>query len=244
MGERGALLFSNLPETANIDRTIIFSSGALTKTKYLLVKIKKIEQFKYDLKSQSKIHVSIGYETLMAECNFLKEIEKSDEFEQQDGLNSSGVSHALFELQHTVYVKGNDICLGAKLDSQKPTECRFAFYGKIIKNLESINEVKRFRRKEREGIIDRIESDTSIICVGLFKKETSWDIFNGMHVRIGENQELGKIENAFGKNGKVRIAVQNGLSECTKNSVKNGEKVKVVLKMKKFYGSVKIVDDV
>uniref|UniRef100_A0A914QX86 Uncharacterized protein n=1 Tax=Panagrolaimus davidi TaxID=227884 RepID=A0A914QX86_9BILA len=243
MGQRAALLFSNLPETGEIDRTIIFSPGALTKAKYLLISIQKIEQFKYDLKSPSKIHVSIGFETLMADCNFLKET-KNDEFEQGNGLYSAGVSHALLELQKPVFIKGNDICLGAKLDSQKPTECRFAFHGRALKILSSIDEIKRFRRKQREGIIDRIESETAIICVGLFKKETNLETFNGMSVLIGENNVHGKVENAFGKSGKVRIAVRNGLSEEIKNAVKNGEKVKVLLKMKKFIGVNKIVEDV
>ena len=247
MGQRAALLFSNLPETEDIDRTVIFSPGALVKAKNLLVKIQKIEQFKYDLKSQAKIHVSIGFETLMADCSFLKaELNSEEEFEQQDGLNSEGVTHALLELQRNIYVKGteDEICLGSKLDSQKPTECRFAFHGRITRNLESANEIKRCRRKQREGTIDRIESDTSVICSGLFKKETTMDIFNGMHVRIGDDgKDIGRIENAFGKNGKVRIIISDGLSESTKDAVKNGQKIKVLLKMKKFVGINKIVED-
>uniref|UniRef100_A0A914XU60 Uncharacterized protein n=1 Tax=Panagrolaimus superbus TaxID=310955 RepID=A0A914XU60_9BILA len=242
MGQRAALLFSNLPETDEIDRTIVFSPGALSKAKHLLITVSKIHQFKYDLKSSSKIHVSIGFETLMADCSFLKEC--GEEFEQEDGLNSPDITHALLEFQKVIFVKGNDICLAAKLDSQKPTECRFAFYGRILKNLGSAEEIKRFRRKRREGYIDRIETDnTSIICVGLFKKETNLESFNGMSVQIGE-KDAGKVENAFGKSGKVRISVPNGISEATKSEVKNGEKVKILLKMKKFIGSNKVVEDV
>lgn len=62
--------------------------------------------------------------------------------------------------------------LATKLDAQESTECRIAFYGHLKRIVEQDADVPVFRRKQREGTVERLENANSVICTGLFKKET------------------------------------------------------------------------
>uniref|UniRef100_A0AC34QQD2 Tr-type G domain-containing protein n=1 Tax=Panagrolaimus sp. JU765 TaxID=591449 RepID=A0AC34QQD2_9BILA len=233
MGERAAILVSNLPQTDTIDRTVVFEPGALRSAKVLLVKLTKVEQFKGQLKNRTKIHLTIGFETTMAECWFLKM--DGDEFEQLDDC-SDDTTHVLMDLSKKVYSKRDQICLAARLDSQKLTECRFAFYGPVLEMGNSFDDlkIKRFHRKQKLGVVDRFYKDDSVICSGLFKKETAMEIFYGMQVVV--DGFVGTIDESFGKSGKCKITLKSGI-EDVKKKIEAGVRVEVVLKLKKFIDS-------
>ncbi|TKR95361.1 hypothetical protein L596_009541 [Steinernema carpocapsae] len=227
MGQRAALLFQNLSDAVtSIDRTILFETGAMDSTNLFLATIFPIAQFRSALKNRAKIHLSVGFETVMAECQFLKA--DGEEFELQDEFDQATTSRVLFELEKSVHSRSGAFVMAAKLDSTGKS-CRFAFHGTIERVLKNrAEEPKIFHRKRRTGLVDRIENERSLICSHLFKKETNFDVFDGMAVMLGSG-EVGRIEGSFGKGGKARIAVPGGISE----QVKVGQ-TEVELKMKKY----------
>uniref|UniRef100_A0A1I7Z5V7 Tr-type G domain-containing protein n=1 Tax=Steinernema glaseri TaxID=37863 RepID=A0A1I7Z5V7_9BILA len=227
MGQRAALLFQNLSEACtSIDRTVLYEPGAMESTHLLLGTIHHISQFKWTLKNRAKIHLSVGFETVMAECQFLKE--DGEEFELQDAFEPATTSRVLLELEKAVHTRPGAFFMAAKLDSTEKS-CRFAFHGHIERVLKSrTDEPRIFHRKQRAGVLDRIENDRSIICSQLFKKETNFDVFNGMEVLLATG-EVGRIEGSFGKGGKARIAIPGGLT----GNLEAG-KTEILLKMKKY----------
>ncbi|KAK0422711.1 hypothetical protein QR680_007738 [Steinernema hermaphroditum] len=227
MGQRAALLFQNLSEACtSIDRTVLYEPGAMESTNLFLGSVNPISQFKWTLKNRAKIHLSVGFETVMAECQFLKE--DGEEFELQDELEPATTSRVLLELERSVHTRAGAFFMAAKLDSTAKS-CRFAFHGHIDRVLKSRAEEPRiFHRKRRAGVVDRVENERSLICAQLFKKETNFNVFNGMEVALASG-EVGRIEGAFGKGGKARIAVPGGLSGGTVAG-----QTEVLLKMKKY----------
>uniref|UniRef100_A0A914R297 Selenocysteine-specific elongation factor 3rd domain-containing protein n=1 Tax=Parascaris equorum TaxID=6256 RepID=A0A914R297_PAREQ len=140
MGERVGVLFQDIP-TKDIDRTVIFQPAALDAVQVALASITLISQFKCELSDRSKIHVSIGFETVMTTCQFLVE-DDEEEFEQLSNL---------------------------------------------------------------------------------------------------DERERGTIEGPFGKSGKIRVRVPQGLSDDTVAAITAGEKVTVELWMKKYLNNGKLI---
>uniref|UniRef100_A0A0M3HNH7 Tr-type G domain-containing protein n=1 Tax=Ascaris lumbricoides TaxID=6252 RepID=A0A0M3HNH7_ASCLU len=237
MGERVGVLFQDIP-TKDIDRTVIFQPAALDTVQVALASITQISHFKCELSDRSKIHVSIGFETVMATCQFLVEDDK-EEFEQLSNLDER-VTAVLLTLDRPIYAREGSFYMAAKLDMQGKG-CRFAFYGNVLRMLSSGNEVCRFRRKHRSGCVVRIEGDrTSVICTSLFSKESDVDAFLSMVVKLSTG-ERGTIEGPFGKSGKIRVRVSQGLSDETVAAITAGEKVTVELWMKKYLNNGKLM---
>jgi len=94
--------------------------------------------------------------------------------------------------------------LAIKLDTQKRNECRLAFHGSILKEGEKeLAELPIFRTKERKGAVERVHDTRTLICQGLFKKETDVSIFKNMLVHLessdGSSIGIARIEGTFGK---------------------------------------------
>lgn len=70
VGERAALLVTNL-EPDRCNRTVICEPGALTKIHQFMGTVKRIKQFHHQMRTRSKVHLSVGFEVVMAECQFL-----------------------------------------------------------------------------------------------------------------------------------------------------------------------------
>lgn len=93
--------------------------------------------------------------------------------------------HCLF------YVMLQDaVLIGSRLDaSQEASTCRLAFYGRILKLLDptdasALQQIKIYKLKQKKGSIDRVTPDgLSVVCKGMFKKETNINLFSGMKVR-------------------------------------------------------------
>ncbi|KAH7722035.1 elongation factor Tu GTP binding domain-containing protein [Aphelenchoides avenae] len=242
VGERAALLITNL-EPDRCNRTVICEPGALTKIHQFLGTVKRIKQFHHQLRTRSKVHLSVGFEAVMAECQFLlpaaDEPATTDEYEWSDEMTEA-TSVVLLKLDQPVHSRVGALFLATKLDAQESTECRIAFYGHVQRNVEHEGELPIFRRKQREGTIERVENANSVICTGLFKKETDFSHFNDMRVQFSTG-ERGRIEGAFGKQGKCRVAIPGGLQEDTLEQVKSGQLISVHLRMKKYLSSKKLV---
>ncbi|KAK0066010.1 selenocysteine-specific elongation factor [Biomphalaria pfeifferi] len=127
---------------------------------------------------------------------------------------------ALIELEKPVTCAANALLIGSRLDADVNTSsCRIAFYGRILvamtdpKYKETIlPELKVFKTKTREGLVERATDKYSVIAKNLFKKETNLAAFANFKVTLSTG-EKGVIEGGFGQSGKVKIRIPEGLSD-------------------------------
>lgn len=229
-GDRVALLVSNFPDK-RLNRFVVCEPGALLKLNCSLATVKTISFFKGSLSPTAKLHISVGFETIMATFQFLSGTHPSNEYEVVDELTKS-VQYVLLSFEQPVYARTSSFYIASKLDTQEKG-CRFAFYGEIVSALSDVHQVKRFRRKKKTGRIERVESSRSVICTSLFKKGTDITAFEGMEVRLSTG-EVGIIEGAFGKSGKVRVSLKEELKASTTNDFHCAERLEVELHMKKY----------
>ena len=61
-------------------------------------------------------------------------------------------------------------------------------------------DLKIYKEKSKEGVIERIHDEYTLIGRSLFKKETNMDLFTNLKVRLSTG-ETGKIESGFGQSG-------------------------------------------
>jgi selenocysteine-specific elongation factor len=83
--------------------------------------------------------------------------------------------------------------------------------------------IKIYKTKVKEGVVDTLSDTQTVICRGMFSKETPIDKFIGNKVTL-ETGEHGVIEGAFGKSGKFNVRVADGLLETTMARLKGKRK--------------------
>lgn len=170
--------------------------------------------------------------------------------------------YALLEFEKPVLAVPDCLVIGSKLDTDvHTTACRLAFHGHLVSPLEDklyavtvLPRIRAFKVKSREGVVERVASETCVIAKNMFKKETDMRVFAGMKVRLSSG-EAGTIDGSFGQSGKVKVHIPEGLSEETKLRLSylskkkagcdatHAEPVRVLLTFKKyvFDASKKIV---
>ncbi|KAK6728775.1 hypothetical protein RB195_006056 [Necator americanus] len=232
VGERAAILVQQL-NAASISRTMVCSPGALSEMISCIGSVQAISFYRGTISSGMKVHVSTGFETVMAECQFLRP--EADEYEQLKTLENPCICWLTFE--HSVYSRPNAFFIASKLDHQGKG-CRFMFHGKLGEPLKE-PKLRRFVRKERVGKAERVENKKSIVCNSLFKKETKISIFEGMPVTLSTG-EVGRIASAFGKGGKVRVEFNTPLADTSVEKISTGMDVEVHLHMKKYVGEKEV----
>lgn len=237
IGDRAALLFHNI-SNRGINRTIVHEPGTLRRVQFMLVSVKRIIYFQGVLRQGCKLHVSTGFDTVIGQCQFLTlSLPGGDHYEVVQELDGT-VNFAIISLERFIYTKEGNFFITSRLDHQGKG-CRFVFHGIVLKLIDNDKQICRFRRKKKIGKVERIENERSIICNSLFKKETNVDIYCNMNVYLSTG-EVGIIDSAFGKNGKIRVLFLEGLSESTRTAYKNGLEIRVTLYLKKFLNDGKI----
>jgi len=58
----------------------------------------------------------------------------------------------------------------------------------------------------KEGIVERQTDELTLVCRGLFKKESKVDAFVGLKVALSTG-ESGVIESGFGQSGKFKVRI-------------------------------------
>lgn len=124
------------------------------------------------------------------------------------------VQFALVEFERPVTCTRNALVIGSRLDADiHANTCRLAFHGRLSEALTDQNyaetvlpAVKVYKEKSREGVVERKVDDYSLVCRGLFKKETNLDAFVGLRVRLSTG-EMGSIEGGFGQSGKFKVRI-------------------------------------
>ncbi|KAH1167567.1 selenocysteine-specific elongation factor isoform X1 [Mauremys mutica] len=130
---------------------------------------------------------------------------------------------ALLEFEKPVTCPKFCLVIGSKLDTDiHANTCRLAFHGVLLQGMEDKNYVETFlpklkvyKLKHKEGQVERVLDDYSVIGRSLFKKETNIQIFVGLKVKLSTGED-GVIEGGFGQSGKFKIRIPNGLKPDTK----------------------------
>ncbi|KAM9859147.1 selenocysteine-specific elongation factor isoform 1-T2 [Aulostomus maculatus] len=168
-------------------------------------------------------------------------------FYQDEYITSQGESHsgpdpeqwALLEFERPVTCPSLCLVIGSKLDTDiHANACRLAFQGRLLKGFEdkgyaetTLPRLHIYKTKHKEGQVERVTDDDTVIGRNLFKKETNLQIFVGLKVTLSTG-ETGVIEGGFGQSGKFKIRIQEGLRpetrqllSCTsKKKAKGGSK--------------------
>ena len=221
------------------------SPGALPTIVAALISVHKISYYKGTIASRSKLHVSIGHDTVMAKIHFfglhdvatnsvlgekfdfskeyinLEELlnvssKKSDEMKENADSTEliPKAQYALVEFEAPVSCAAQSLVIGAKLDMDiHTTACRLAFHGRLLEGISDIKyaetvlpRLKVYVKKSKEGVVERKGDDYTVICKGLFKKETNIDLFVGLKVKLSSGED-GIIEGSFGQSGKFKVRI-------------------------------------
>lgn len=140
---------------------------------------------------------------------------------------------ALLEFEKPVTCPKLCLVIGSKLDTDiHSNTCRLAFHGVLLEGVEDKNyaetflpKLKVFKMKHKEGQVERVNDDYSVIGRSLFKKETNIQLFVGLKVKLSSGED-GAIEGSFGQSGKFKIRIPNGLKPETKQILNSSSKKK------------------
>jgi len=105
-----------------------------------------------------------------------------------------------------------------------------------MKDSEKLKQLRIYKPKSREGRVDRVHDEKTLLAKDLFKKETDLSTFIGMKILDDLGNE-GRIEGAFGKSGKCKCYFP-GASFPTGKNATEGVPTKLVIEFRKY-----ILDD-
>ena len=232
-GDRLGICVAGL-DANSMERGFIATPGSVPTIASAVAHVRRVKEFffKGQCATKSKIHVSIGHSTVMASVTFFGSQELAmgggvakgaictsfpgdDEYSFQDGLLSAkqgakAGQWALLEFEHPVMCPIGSLLIGSRLDTDVHAgKFRIAFFGRLVQPLGKEHGLGReqlriFKIKQREGKIDRVDKNGTIIVKDLFDKGADMTRFLNMQV-IYEDGELGRIDGPFGKSGKVKV---------------------------------------
>ncbi|XP_044032976.1 selenocysteine-specific elongation factor [Siniperca chuatsi] len=167
---------------------------------------------------------------------FDREYFYQDEYATGQGEASSGPDPeqwALLEFERPVTCPSLCLVIGSKLDTDiHANACRLAFQGCLLEGFEdkryaetALPRLRIYKTKHKEGQVERVTDDYTVIGRNLFKKETNLQLFVGLKVTLSTG-ETGVIEGGFGQSGKFKIRVQEGLCPETKQLLSSTSKKK------------------
>ncbi|XP_059184342.1 selenocysteine-specific elongation factor [Centropristis striata] len=167
---------------------------------------------------------------------FEREYYYQDEYVTSQGEASSGPDPeqwALLEFERPVTCPSLCLVIGSKLDTDiHANACRLAFQGRLLQGFEdkgyaetALPRLRIYKTKHKEGQVERVTDDYTVIGRNLFKKETNLQLFVGLKVTLSTG-ETGVIEGGFGQSGKFKIRVQEGLCLETKQLFSSTSKKK------------------
>ncbi|XP_068568787.1 selenocysteine-specific elongation factor isoform X2 [Cebidichthys violaceus] len=122
---------------------------------------------------------------------------------------------ALLEFERPVTCPSLCLVIGSKLDTDiHANACRLAFQGRLLQGFEdkgyaetALPRLRIYKTKHKEGQVERVTDDYTVIGRNLFKKETNLQLFLGLKVTLSTG-ETGIVEGGFGQSGKFKIRVQ------------------------------------
>ncbi|XP_045079779.1 selenocysteine-specific elongation factor-like isoform X2 [Coregonus clupeaformis] len=130
------------------------------------------------------------------------------------GLGQDPEQWALLEFERPVTCPTLCLVIGSKLDTDiHANACRLAFQGRLLEGFEeksysetTLPRLHIYKTKYKEGQVERVTDNYTVIGRNLFKKETNLQLFVGLKVTLSTG-EAGVIEGGFGQSGKFKIRV-------------------------------------
>ena len=238
-----------------LERGLVCTPGALPTLYAAVISVSKIPYFKGKCETKSKFHITIGHDTVMAKLTFFGPKDRSDgtdskwdlssEFRYEDELLDNtqtfnlkqgakpATQFLLLEFEKPVTCSETSLVIGSRLDTDiNLNTCRLAFHGRMLEMIKVkeypqtfLPSLKIFKVKYKEGIVDRMMDEYSVIVRSLFKKETNLQMFLNLKVTLSTG-EHGFIEGGFGQSGKIKVRIPDGLSQKAKTQLASVQKKK------------------
>uniref|UniRef100_A0A336MDJ7 CSON013957 protein n=1 Tax=Culicoides sonorensis TaxID=179676 RepID=A0A336MDJ7_CULSO len=227
----------------DMERGILAAPGFLRHIYSVVLKVKRIKYFKQTIKTKSKLHISIGHETVMGTVLFFtsqfNELNLQDEFQYKDELSpvqdDSELDSNIFviiEFERPVLVAKDMLMIASNLTEIHKNSCRLAFYGYpslLSDDREYSNtflpKIRIYKEKIKIGSILRIVSETELIGINLFKKESDRQLYIKLKVELSTG-EPGMIEGTFGQTNKIKIRLNCPLSDETRAKLEKKDESK------------------
>ncbi|KAF2069618.1 hypothetical protein CYY_009066 [Polysphondylium violaceum] len=229
-----------------LERGLVCSNNSVLYLSSVVISIEKVKFYKNDVTTKSQFHITIGHSTVIATIYLFGNknnnnnnngdsngFDSNKEYIYQDSLFPTseeyplGSQFALLKFEHQVFCPIDSIVIGSKLDTNLDTSsCRIAFHGTLLKSVDDsskktlFKELKVFKEKSKQGSIDRIHNENTIIGKNLFQKDTDMTSFIGMKI-VFEDGTTGILESSFGKTGKVKVYIDKGVPNTLKVNKNN-----------------------
>ncbi|KII69097.1 Selenocysteine-specific elongation factor [Thelohanellus kitauei] len=230
-GDRAAILITRF-NSKLVERALICSPNYKFKllTSFTL-KFNLIDHFKHEIKSGSRLSLSIGFEIVTVIVLFYEQ-QKDGEclYVESVGLDTNVQNlECLIKCERPIFYQEGSTVIALKLgaDPKKKT-CRIMLYGKLPNVKHDSQNMKIFVWRESKGYVERVSGD-SLIVRDLFSKiNTQKHIGREVSFSIGElTTGKGIIESGFGDSGKVKVrAIGEQLQEF-EEIIKSKDKIRI-----------------
>ncbi|XP_074655372.1 selenocysteine-specific elongation factor-like [Tubulanus polymorphus] len=132
------------------------------------------------------------------------------------------IQYVLIELERAVTCAYDCLVIGSRLDTDiHLNTCRLAFHGRLLVAITDADyrrsvlpTLRIYKNKSREGVVERIHDEYTVIGRSLFKKESNLNAFIGLKVSLSTG-ERGVIEAGFGQSGKFKVRIPDGVNADT-----------------------------
>ena len=129
--------------------------------------------------------------------------DRAAEYAHRDELEPASADEwAVIEFESPVPCALPSVAIASHLDADASgSACRLAFHGRMLAAIsaDEMRELRIFKSKVKEGQVERVHDETTVICKNLFKPGTDMNLFVGMSVQLGGSGPIGRIEGTFGK---------------------------------------------
>ena len=245
-GERVAVCVSGL-EGEKVERGLLCAANAVEEVARLVVWLEKVRFYKGEVRNGQSLHVSVGHDTLMASCTFFAastppphsssvpptSFDPSQPYLQLPSLPATAC-FALLAFSQPLFLPSHLRLplVGSQLNAHYTGKsCRLAFSARPLRSLADGVQLRLYREKRKEGVIDRVQPTGDWIGRGMFEAVEEVGRYTNMIVSVdGTEGGTGRIEGGFGKGGKFRVvrvdaSVGNGGESGTAESGWVGKKL-------------------
>ncbi|XP_001362069.1 selenocysteine-specific elongation factor [Drosophila persimilis] len=249
MGDRIGLCVTQF-NAKLLERGVIAEPGYLKLVFAVCLQLRPIRYYKHVIRSKSKLHITVGHDTVMANITLFQdkevrspEFDLGREYEYVEELlpaemSAYGVVFALLQFESPVLTTLGTTLIASKLDMDAHSNsCRLAFWGHIAWQTQDTNyaqdvlpKLRVFKRKQKVASIQRVVNANEVIVQNLFKKEANRDMYVGKWIELSTG-ERGCIERTFGQTSKVCIVFREALSDST---IEKFRDLQVLLNCKKY----------
>jgi len=172
----------------------------------------------------------------LAKTPLQRSIDLQREYEHQDELDPMRADQwAVLELEQPIPCAVPSVLIGSHLDTDSnAASCRLAFHGVLLHSVsrQEVEQLRIFKRKEKEGQVERVHDERTVICKNLFQPGTDMNLFIGMKVQLGETGPVGRIDGTFGKSKfKVTFDPMEGGMAALQEACKGA---RIILRYKRF----------